>query len=282
MIRRIGQFAFEFCKTWGAVLTGGFCVALIASWQFTGHSIPPRIGWWIVIGGVIVAAFQVWERQVRRAEVVEQELASLREANRNGLFPPPLIAPELQVEEPKPRLSIEVVDVRTTTIIHGDHGTMTEFSRGYPAVVMSFKNRPSATPGKQTEAFYDVTANLTYVGSDRTEHIDYGNWLDEYTRRVDFRPGETRDLVIAMRRPEIAGVVGLYNPKKHNPLKGRIRAGMIIVHDASERPLPSPPCEVTIMLVADNTTLLSEHYRLNWTENGNMEIQKRGDEHHDK
>jgi hypothetical protein len=87
---------------------------------------------------------------------------------------------------------------------------MTEYHQGYPAVVMSFKNSPNTILGQQTESFYEVTANLTYVGEDRAEHIDYGNWLNEYTRYIDFRPGETRDLVIARKKREKGLVLGLY------------------------------------------------------------------------
>jgi hypothetical protein len=74
----IGEFVVEMGKTWGARLTGGFLIALLSAWYLTGHSIPPRIGWAIIMGGVVVAAFQVWKRQVTTNERLEQELKSER------------------------------------------------------------------------------------------------------------------------------------------------------------------------------------------------------------
>jgi tetrahydromethanopterin S-methyltransferase subunit E len=63
MLRRIGQFVVEMCKTWGALLTGGFIIAIISIWQFTGHNIPTKVGWSLIMGAIIIAAFQVWNRQ---------------------------------------------------------------------------------------------------------------------------------------------------------------------------------------------------------------------------
>ena len=74
MVTRIVEFVFEMCKTWGAVLTGGVFVALLASWQLTGHPIPPKIGWVIIVGAILAAAFQVWNRQIRLTEAARSEL----------------------------------------------------------------------------------------------------------------------------------------------------------------------------------------------------------------
>lgn len=74
-LNKICQFIIEMCKTWGAGITGGFLIALPASWQLTGHSIPIKVGWGIIMGAVVMAAFQVWNRQVAVAEKAQQELA---------------------------------------------------------------------------------------------------------------------------------------------------------------------------------------------------------------
>ncbi len=66
--RRIGKFMVEMCKTWGALVTGGFLIGLFVSWQLTGHTIPVKIGWAIIIGAVVIAAFQVWTRQLSLTE----------------------------------------------------------------------------------------------------------------------------------------------------------------------------------------------------------------------
>ena len=134
------------------------------------------------------------------------------------MLPPP--PPELEeidaefaAEEPKPRLSVEVVRAETTLIPRQFRLIRGRPRDGSAAVVMSFKNQ-LAKPGKQNETFRRVTANLTFVGSDRTEHIDYGNWLNEYARYVDFRPGETHTLVIAMVTIKIQGKLSASSIKK--------------------------------------------------------------------
>jgi hypothetical protein len=62
------------CKTWGARVTGGFFIGIVGMWALTGHVIPPKVGWAVCIGGIIVAAFQVWNRQVTAKEGAQHEL----------------------------------------------------------------------------------------------------------------------------------------------------------------------------------------------------------------
>ena len=257
---------------WGILSTGGVLIGLVSIWQMTGHGVSPLVGW--AIGGLAVlgACFKAWNEQLERAEALIQERT--KEDDLIDLPPPPPQIAQVEAaiaEEESPKLTIQTVSVRKTGLVPGNYGTITEHSQGNSAVVISFKNQPSPIPGQQTDSFYNVTANLTYVGTNRTEHVDYGNWLDEYTRCVDFRPGETRDLVIAMK--DRSGIIsGLYNRKKHNPMKARFHSGGTL-YGPDFRPLPDPPCEVTVTLVSDNTTLLSERYRLNWAE-GQMEISR--------
>jgi hypothetical protein len=73
LTKRICHFAVEMCKTWGALITGGFIIGIIASWQWTGHLISTRIGWTIIVGGIIVSAFQVWSRQAERADSTKRK-----------------------------------------------------------------------------------------------------------------------------------------------------------------------------------------------------------------
>lgn len=274
-MRRIWKFIRAVLHHWGILVTGGVAIGAVSLWQMTGHNLPPTIGWIIGALAVLAAFFKAWNEQYERAES-QLHQSQDRVGAPNLPSQPKSETPDAisQVDEPTPKLTIEVVDIRTTGIAPGDHATLTEFHQGLPAIVMSFKNKPSTIPGQQTETFYEVTANLTYVGRNRTDHLDYGNWLDEYTRYVDFRPGETRTLVIAMIDRQTDAVVGLYNPKKNNPLKGRIRSGMATLYGPDPRPLPDPPCELTVTLVSDMTTLLNECYQLTWTDDKKMEIIK--------
>jgi hypothetical protein len=77
VIRRILYFIKALCTTWGGLLTGGFLIALVTSWQITGHSVSPRVGWTIIVLGLLAAAFQVWSRQIDRTEqltmILQQE-----------------------------------------------------------------------------------------------------------------------------------------------------------------------------------------------------------------
>jgi hypothetical protein len=81
--KRIGKFMVEMCKTWGAGLTGGFLIALSVSWQLTGHSISIKAGWGIIICAIVIAAFQVWNRQLTIAERVQQELMEEKHTRSN-------------------------------------------------------------------------------------------------------------------------------------------------------------------------------------------------------
>jgi hypothetical protein len=74
MLKRIVQFVSEMCRTWGALVTGGFLVGLIGVWLLTGHILPPKIGWVVCIGGIIVATFQMWNRQVDATQKGQQDL----------------------------------------------------------------------------------------------------------------------------------------------------------------------------------------------------------------
>jgi len=263
-MKRIWKFVGAVGHHWGILSTGGFLIGVVNLWQNTGHTIAKGIGWLIGVGALLVAFFKAWNEQYERAEALTSET---QEPEAFMLPPPPpeleKIDAEFAAEEPKPRLSVEVVRAETTLIGRDNFGSFEERPDGSAAVVMSFKNQ-LAKPGHQNETFRRVTANLTFVGSDRTEHIDYGNWLNEYARYVDFRPGETHTLVIAMHDQGTGEVVGLFNQKTTDPRKGRFRSGYT-VFGPEHRCIPQPPCEVTISLVSGGTTLFSDEYVLSWT-----------------
>jgi hypothetical protein len=265
------------CKTWGALLTGGFFIAILASWQLTGHNIPPRLGWTLIVGGVIVAGFQVWNRQFERAEKILRE----RQDKEIPISLPPLSAEmiaefgkEYNKPEPAHKIPIEVVNAGAIFINRGDFCTWTETSHGFQAAIMSFKNQIATMAGEQNQSFDNVTANIVYTGMDKTEHIVYGTWLDEYTRSVQFEPGEVRHLVIAIFERAAKKMTGFYNPKTINPLRGRFRSG-ISLHEPDSVDLPVSPCEVTVTLMSFGTTIFSDRYVLTAAEDGTMDLKRR-------
>lgn len=270
-MKRIWKFVRAVLHHWGILITGGVGIGLVSLWQMTGHKLSPQVGWIIGALAALVACFKAWNEQYERAELYSPNPHDTIEL---PAAPEELAALDALEKEQKAKsdLSIEAVNVRLSGIASVRNATFTESREDSPAILISFKNMPT-TPGEQTKSFHRVTANLTYEGADKTEHIDYGNWLDEYTRYVDFRPGETRDLVIATIPSRLGTVVGLYNGKTRNPLRERFRSGFTL-YGPNIRPLPNPPCQVTVTLVSENITLLSERYHLNWTSDGKMEIKK--------
>jgi hypothetical protein len=258
---------------WGILFTGGIGIGAVSLWQITGHYLSPTLGWVIAAFAVLGACFKAWNEQFERAESLDEPHAN----DPLGQLPTPSPAlPELESaippeKEETPILSIDVVDARVTTITHDAFGSYSEYANGFPAVVISFKNQ-LARPGRQNETFTKVTANIAYEGTDRTEHIDYGNWLEEYTRFVDFNPGETHDLVIAKKYREDGKVVGLYNQKKTDPRKSEFHHTTRTIHGPDELLLPSPPCRVTVTLVSREATLFSQTYVLDWIEDGELKF----------
>lgn len=85
LLKRIGHFVIKICTTWGVRLTGGFFIAIFTSWQLTGHNIPVKVGWGIIIAGIIVASFEVWNQQVTATEKVERELDAEKHQRNNPL-----------------------------------------------------------------------------------------------------------------------------------------------------------------------------------------------------
>jgi len=74
MRRRVWQFIIELTRTWGGRVTGGWVIGIVGIWGLTGHPIAPIVGWAIGIGGIIIAAFQVWNRQVSTNEQLQADL----------------------------------------------------------------------------------------------------------------------------------------------------------------------------------------------------------------
>jgi hypothetical protein len=171
-----------------------------------------------------------------------------------------------------PKITIEVADIRQTFINRGARATWTEREHGFQAMVVSFRNHP-ASLGEQNTSFSNVSANLTYSGKDKKEHIVYGTWLDEYTHHVNFAPGEVRHLLIAWFERAGKRLMSFYNPNRINPLRGRFRPG-ITLHEPKSRVLPISPCEVTVTLLSNEHTLFHRSYTLTSTEDGTMELKQ--------
>jgi hypothetical protein len=74
MIRRILQFGAAITKTWGAKVTGGVVIGALGMWQLTGHSVKPWVGWVVIVGGIIVACFEVWNGQIEVARELQSRL----------------------------------------------------------------------------------------------------------------------------------------------------------------------------------------------------------------
>lgn len=275
-MKRIWKFTRAVLHHWGILFTGGVGIGALGLWQMTGHNLSPKVGW--IVGGlaVLAACFKAWNEQYERAESLLPK-TPFEPPYSIDLSPPPsgleALKATLEDEEPEPKLTIEVVKSGPTIINHDDFCSFMESPQGFPAVVMSFKNQ-LAKPGQQNETLRKVTANLMYEGADRTEHIDYGNWLKHYTRYTDFNPGDTRDLIIAMKERETGEIVGLYNQKTQDPRQMRFRSGWTI-YGPKDRPLPKAPCTVTVTLVSKDITLFSDTYVLNWNEAREFEFKKR-------
>lgn len=260
-MKRIWKFIRAVGHHWGILSTGGFFIGIVNLWQNTGHALAKGAAWLIGIGTLLVAFFKSWNEQYERAEALQKNQKSLAV----DALPLELRKTETGfVAESETKLSIEVVRAEATKIIHNDFGSFEEGPNGFSAVVMSFRNQ-LAQPGQQNKTFRRVTANLTFSSYYRTDHIDYGNWLKEYTRYVDFRPGETHTLIVAMRDHDSEEFVTFFNQKVADPRKRRFVSGYTI-KGPEPRHLPYPPYDVTITLVSQGTTLFSDVYVLNWLE----------------
>ncbi len=73
-VRRVGGFLVAIAKTWGALVTGGFFIGLIGIWGLTGHPLKTWVGWVVGIVGLLVACFEVWNKQINITEALRTEL----------------------------------------------------------------------------------------------------------------------------------------------------------------------------------------------------------------
>lgn len=74
MTERIQQFTIALLKTWGARVTGGVIIGTLAVWQLTGHNIKPWVGWTVIVGGVVTACFEIWNKERSLAERFKAQL----------------------------------------------------------------------------------------------------------------------------------------------------------------------------------------------------------------
>ena len=74
MLHRLWQFVAAITKTWGARVTGGVIIGILGVWQLTGHALKPWVGWAVIMGGVVVACFEVWNQQVEVSRDLRNQL----------------------------------------------------------------------------------------------------------------------------------------------------------------------------------------------------------------
>jgi hypothetical protein len=72
--KRIWKFTIELAQTWGGRVTGGIVIGIVGIWGLTGHPIATIVGWAIGIGAFIVAAFQVWNREVNANDQLRNDI----------------------------------------------------------------------------------------------------------------------------------------------------------------------------------------------------------------
>lgn len=84
LLRRVGTFVVEMFATWSGKITGGF-TALFVAWQYTGGHIPVKLGWGIIMAGIGVAAFELWNRQVNETEQAKREFEEYKRRNNNPM-----------------------------------------------------------------------------------------------------------------------------------------------------------------------------------------------------
>jgi hypothetical protein len=77
------QYVVALALHWRAGITGGFGIAIVTGWTMTGHFVPPRAGAAFVVGTLLVASFDAWREEHRKANALETEVhraAAEREA----------------------------------------------------------------------------------------------------------------------------------------------------------------------------------------------------------
>lgn len=96
-MERAWLFAQSVFHYWGALVTGGVLIGVLAIWQNTDHVVWPWIYWAVAIIAFFVACFKAWNEQADLVEIRNTELRQLK-----ALADEPKIGSEVWVEERKP------------------------------------------------------------------------------------------------------------------------------------------------------------------------------------
>jgi len=54
------DFIRAVARHWGSLVTGGFFIGVIGTWQATGHNVPPAVYWGIALIALFIAFFKAW------------------------------------------------------------------------------------------------------------------------------------------------------------------------------------------------------------------------------
>jgi len=58
---KLWDFISAVSRRWGSLVTGGTFIGLLATWQGTGHYVPPYVYWTVALLGLFVAFFRAWK-----------------------------------------------------------------------------------------------------------------------------------------------------------------------------------------------------------------------------
>jgi hypothetical protein len=183
--------------------------------------------------------------------------------------------PIAATQGPPPQQAIPVIDfVEARMAILSRNGWLKVWdeipsSSGHLGLIAVFKNGLKDV-GKETPTLRAVTAHMTYTsGEGKQQQIDSGCWLKEYTHFVDFDPGQTQALIIAVEIYENHPPSVLNNPIASIP---RIQSATNAIHSPQLQPIIAQPCRVEIMLVEDNVTVYKARFTFRRTADRGMEL----------
>jgi hypothetical protein len=187
-------------------------------------------------------------------------------------------APTSPVAQPKqePRAHIELLEIRSAVIgrTGGIRYKWTEVQAGgYPAMIVVFRNH-HAEVGDEAADARELVARMIYTPahSKRVE-INAGCWLNTAAQYVTLAPGEVAKLIVAVQLEKDQCPFALYNPRGTFPIymSSRAMTRERVVHIESHQ-LSAVPCDLEIVLVAENRTLYRGCFELRQAREGAMQL----------
>jgi hypothetical protein len=76
MLRNLWDFIRAVARHWGSLVTGGFFIGLIGTWQGTGHNVRPSLYWGIALLALFIAFFKAWVEERKAKEKATREIVS--------------------------------------------------------------------------------------------------------------------------------------------------------------------------------------------------------------